>query len=268
MSPDAIKTQRTFEAVSERIRAQVRAGALRVGDRLPNERELARTFAVSRHAVRESLRELESMGMVTLRKGATGGAFIAEGRPDAVSDVMRGMFYVGGISLEQLTEARLWIESVVVRVATGRADAAAFAALEENVRLAEEYTLAGRMPVKTQLNIEFHNLLAATTGNPVLIMTMNAMMNILREFVGQVGSVMGMDVIHSRRRLLRHMHAGDADKAVAEMEKHLKVLHAHYREVAARLQPAAPARAAKRTATPGMTRTAAKPKRSKSNAAK
>ena len=236
MALAAVRTRRTFEAVSEQIRAQVRAGALRVGDRLPNERELAKTFEISRHAVRESLRELESMGMVTLKKGATGGAFISDGRPDAVSDVMRGMFYVGGISLEQLTEARLWIESVVVRVATARADAAAYALLEENVRLAEAETLAGRLNVKTQHNIEFHNLLAATTGNPVLIMTMNAMMGILREFVGQVGSVMGLDVIQSRRRLLRHMHAGDADRAVAEMEKHLKVLHDHYREVAARIK--------------------------------
>ena len=248
MALAAVRTRRTFEAVSEQIRAQVRAGALRVGDRLPNERELAKTFEISRHAVRESLRELEAMGMVTLKKGATGGAFISDGRPDAVSDVMRGMFYVGGISLEQLTEARLWIESVVVRVATARADAPAYAILEENVRLAEAETLAGRLNVKTQHNIEFHNLLAATTGNPVLIMTMNAMMGILREFVGQVGSVMGLDVIQSRRRLLRHMHAGDADRAVAEMEKHLKVLHAHYREVAARIK--------------------APPKRKKSNAAK
>ena len=240
MALAAVRTRRTFEAVSEQIRAQVRAGALRVGDRLPNERELAKTFEISRHAVRESLRELEAMGMVTLKKGATGGAFISDGRPDAVSDVMRGMFYVGGISLEQLTEARLWIESVVVRVATARADAPAYAILEENVRLAEAETLAGRLNVKTQHNIEFHNLLAATTGNPVLIMTMNAMMGILREFVGQVGSVMGLDVIQSRRRLLRHMHAGDADRAVAEMEKHLKVLHAHYREVAARIKAPPP----------------------------
>ncbi len=235
MALAAVKTQRTFEAVSEQIRAQVRVGALRLGDRLPNERELAKTFAISRHAVRESLRELESMGMVTLRKGATGGAFISEGRPEAVSDVMRGMFYVGGISLEQLTEARLWIESVVVRVATERADEAAFDLLEESVRAAEVDTLAGRLPAKTQRNIEFHNLLAATTGNPVLKMTMGAMMNILREFVGQVGSVMGIDVIHSRRRLLKHMRARDADRAVAEMEKHLKILHGHYREVAERI---------------------------------
>jgi GntR family transcriptional regulator, transcriptional repressor for pyruvate dehydrogenase complex len=232
MPLNAVRTQRTFEAISEQIRAQVRSGVLKIGDRLPNERELARTLEVSRHAVRESLRVLESVGLVELRKGATGGAFIAEGRPGAVADVMQGMYYSGGISLEQLTEARLWIESVVVRVACARADAAAYEALEENVRLAEKETRAGNLVAKTQLNIEFHTLLAATTGNPVLTMVMGAVMNILREFIGTIGSVMGMDVIHSRRRLLKHLRAGDADKGVAEMERHLKVLHRHYLEAA------------------------------------
>ena len=232
-----VRTQRTFEAISEQIRGQVRAGALRVGDRLPNERDLARTMAVSRHAVREALRSLESMGLVELRKGATGGAFIAAGdRPQAMANAMRGLYYSGGISLEQLTQARLWIEAVVVREATLRADEHAFREMEANVDLAERETLAGNLAVKTGLNIAFHNLLGAATGNPVMAMLMGALMDILREFVGEVGSVMGIDVIQSRRRLLRHMKARDADKAVAEMERHLKVLHANYLDAAARLK--------------------------------
>src|SRR5262245_5846902 len=105
METSAVRTQRTFEAVSAQIREQVRAGALRVGDRLPNERELAKSMAVSRHAVREALRSLESMGMVELKKGATGGAFIAVGgQPQAMANAMRGLYYSGGISLAQLTE--------------------------------------------------------------------------------------------------------------------------------------------------------------------
>lgn len=237
MQLNVVRTQRTFEVIAEQIRAQIRLGVLKIGDRLPNERELARKLEVSRHAVRESLRALETVGLIELRKGATGGAFIAEGRPGAVADVMQGMFDAGGISLKQLTEARLWIESVAVRVACARANAAAYAALEENIRLAEVETRAGNLVAKTQLNIRFHTLLAATTGNPVLTMVMDAVMNILREFIlrefiGPVGSVMGMDVIRSRRRLLKHMRAGDADKAVIEMERHLKVLHRHYLRVA------------------------------------
>jgi len=96
--------------------------------------------------------------------------------------------------------------------------------------------VAGNLGVKTGINIDFHNLLGAATGNPVMALLMAALMDILREFVGEVGSVMGIDVIHSRRRLLRHMKARDADKAVAEMERHLKVLHGHYLTAAARLK--------------------------------
>ncbi len=226
----AVRTQRTFEAISQQIHNRISAGELRIGDRLPNERELARTLAVSRHAVREALRALESVGLVRLRKGARGGAFISAGRPGAVADVMRGIFMVGGIPLAQLTESRLWIESLVVRVACERADEAALGLLEENLRLAERETRAGRLAEKARLNIEFHDLLAAATGNQVLVLMMGAILNVLRDFVERIGFVMGMDVIRSRRRLLRHMRARDSARAVAEIERHLRTLHRRYLE--------------------------------------
>lgn len=222
------KTQRTFEVITDQIRGQIRSGAWAIGDRLPNERDLARTLEVSRHAVREALRALESLGMVELRKGASGGAFVAEVRPDAMSDVMRGMFYLGGVSLDQLTEVRLWLESLVVRVACERADESDFAALEGNVARAEGATRSGDSPERTRLNIEFHNLLGVATGNPLLAMLMSAVMNVLRELAEYAGPVMGMAVIDSRRRLIEHIRARDADKAVAEMEGLLKALHRHY----------------------------------------
>lgn len=227
-----VKTQRVFEIVADQIHAQMQSGALRVGDRLPNERDLAAHFQISRHAVREALRNLESRGVVRLKKGAKGGAFLTDAQHDAVASVMRGMFQVGGISLTQLTEARLWIEAVVVREASLRADAVALAHMEENVARAAALTQAGRMAEKTQVNIEFHILLAEATGNPVLVMMMKALMDVLRTFVIQIGSVMAMDVIQSRQRLLQHMKMRDADAAVKEMEQHLKRLHRHYIESA------------------------------------
>lgn len=233
-----VRTQRTFEAISAQIRDRIKTGVLRTGDRLPNERDLASTLGVSRHAVREALRALESVGLVELRKGASGGAFISRGRPEAITDAVRDMFHVGGISLEQLTETRLLLESAIVRLACGRADPRAFDALEDNVRRAEAETKAGNLAAKTAINIEFHTVLAAATGNPLLAMLTGALMNVLREFVGHVGSVMGADVIHSRRRLLKHMRARNADAAVAEMTRHLKVLDRHYREAARLLKTA------------------------------
>jgi len=48
------------------------------------------------------------------------------------------------------------------------------------------------------------------------------------------GSVMGVDVIQSRRRFVKHMRSENAERAVAEMERHLKILHQHYLDAAAK----------------------------------
>jgi GntR family transcriptional repressor for pyruvate dehydrogenase complex len=228
MTFGAVKTTRLFEEISRQIGGQIHSGELKAGEKLPNERELATTFAVSRHAVREALRSLESIGQLEFKKGATGGAFVAKGNPQPFTKIMRGMVEIGGITLEQLTEARLAIESSVIAVACARADEADFRALDANIDAAERETLAGNLAVKTKLNVEFHVLLAELTGNPILIMMMKSLMNILLDFISEVGSVMGVDVIKSRRRFLKLLRSRNVAKAVQEMEQHLNVLHEHY----------------------------------------
>ena len=75
------RTQRTFEVIGDQIREQVRSGALRSGDKLPAERALAEQFGTSRNAVREALRALEHAGLITLQKGAHGGALLGRCQP-------------------------------------------------------------------------------------------------------------------------------------------------------------------------------------------
>src|SRR5262249_26942203 len=70
------RTVRAFEAVLAQLRAGIADGRLRPGDRLPPTQTLARDFGVSRNAVLEALRALERSGLVTVRRGARGGAFV------------------------------------------------------------------------------------------------------------------------------------------------------------------------------------------------
>lgn len=230
----SVKSTRLFEEVSRQIGAQIQSGKLCAGEKLPNERELASSFAVSRHVVREALRSLESLGQIELRKGAAGGAFVATGDPQPFTRIMRGMVDVGGVDLAQLTEARLAIESAVIKVACELAEDSQFASLDANIEEAERETLAGNSAIKTQINVQFHILVAELTGNPILIMMMKSLMSILIDFIAEIGSVMGVDVIRSRRRFMKHMRARDAARAVNEMEQHLTVLHQHYLDAAAR----------------------------------
>ena len=75
---DPIPTRRIFEEIADQIRQRIYDGDLKPGDRLPGERDLASQFGVGRMVVREALRTLEEGGLVQIKKGSDGGAFVKE----------------------------------------------------------------------------------------------------------------------------------------------------------------------------------------------
>ena len=165
-----VRTERTFEIIANKVRDQIRDGKLRTGDKLPPERALAQQFGTSRNAVREALRSLEHVGLISLHKGAHGGAFITDGDPSAVAQSMEDLMYLGGIALADVTESRLSIETAIVEIAAANGTTPDFDRLDQNIDQVEELTQARDMEAKTDLNIEFHVLLAEATGNPVLVL--------------------------------------------------------------------------------------------------
>ena len=224
-----IKRRRLSDEVSAQIQVRIAAGELRSGDKLPPERELAESFGVSRGAVREALRGLERTGLVALQAGARGGAFVGRGDPGLIGDSFRSLYQLGSVSLDDLVEARLWLESSVVRVACARATEADLAALEANVDEAERLFLARRYEDKIDVHVEFHNVLARCTRNAVTVMLMGALMQVMRDFAHAVGGERDNQTIEARRRFLARMRARDADGAVATMAEHLESLRKRYR---------------------------------------
>ncbi|MEQ9642099.1 MAG: FCD domain-containing protein [Alphaproteobacteria bacterium] len=226
-----IRKRRLSDEVTLQIRARVAAGELRPGDKLPAERDMADMFGVSRGAVREGLRALEHAGLVELLQGTKGGAFISDGGNSAIGEHFRDKYYLGGISLVELTEARLWLEALVVRVATERASEADFDALEANVDEAERLLKAKRYVDKIDVHIAFHILLAEATGNAVLMTLMSALMEVMHDFAHAAGGERHDLTIRARRKLLQAMRRRDADAAVDAMTKHLIELQHRYRDV-------------------------------------
>jgi DNA-binding FadR family transcriptional regulator len=225
-----IKRRRLSDQVSAQIERRIAAGDLRSGDKLPPERELAETFGVSRGAVREALRNLERTGLVALQAGAHGGAFIGQGDPGLMGDSLRNLYQLGSVSIDDLTEARLWFSSMVVPIACNRATPADHAALTANVDEAERLFAAGRYDDKIDVHIEFHNLLARCTGNAVIVLMMGAVMEVMRDFAHAAGGERNDLTIKARRRLLQAMHRRDADGAAVAMREHLEDLRRRYRE--------------------------------------
>jgi len=225
---EPIAPSRAFEEIAAQIRELVATGRLKPGDRLPAERDLSAKFKVSRNTLREALRALELSGMIELRKGASGGAFVVPGNSGVVVNGLRDLYHLGAIKPDHLTEARVWLSTIVVRVACERATEEDLKALEENVALAAKATKAGDFDQRAELHRQFHNLLAATTRNPIIEITMEAVMEVMREFIKTIGPSDNDYTLPSRRRLLKHLRARDADAAVAEMSKFLDRLQANY----------------------------------------
>lgn len=222
------RAPRAFEAIAALIRAELVAGHLGVGSRLPSERALAQQFGVSRNTLREALRSLEHAGLVVLHKGAQGGAFIAERSGQAIATGLQDLFSVGAIQPAQLTEARIWLEAVVVREACRRATADDIAELRRNIDETAAALAAGDFARRAQKNIEFHRILARMTGNPIMVVVVNGVLDVLREFIRTIGDHPNHHVLPSRRRFVAHLERGDAEAAVAEMEASLKRLQRNY----------------------------------------
>src|SRR5258705_9158609 len=72
----AVSLNRVSQAIIDQIKALLRQGRLKPGDRLPSQRELCERFGVSRVTVREALRVLEAGRLIDIRVGARGGAFV------------------------------------------------------------------------------------------------------------------------------------------------------------------------------------------------
>ena len=238
----SVRGTRAFEEIAAQIRAELVEGRLTVGSRLPAERALAEQFGVSRNTLREALRSLEHAGLLRLQKGASGGAFIRQGSGDTIINGMMDLYHVGSITPDQLTEARIWIESIIVREACKRGSDEDLDALQQNI---DEATLAasqGDFSRRAEVHLDFHRLLARMTGNAIMVIMMDGLLNVLAQFINSIGEYENAFVLPSRKRFMKHMHARDAEAAVAEMEANLKRLQKGYLSLADAQKSEAPKR--------------------------
>lgn len=227
-----VRPQRAFEAVTSKLREMISEGQLKPGDKLPPERALCERLGIGRASLREALRSLEAAGVLELRKGRSGGAFVTSGDPGAVSSGMRDLLYLQNMSFADLTEARILVMRDVVHLAIDRLTEADIAALETNIAEAEALFAAGRLMAKTEKNIEFHVVLARATKNPIFVLLVQTLTDLFVQFVRRLGSETTQETFHSRRRFMAALKAKDRASALREMDANLDKVHELYSRLA------------------------------------
>ena len=123
--------------VEDGILQRILTGEYATGERLPNEREMADSFNVSRASIREGLKRLQLRGVVRTVHGSRGGSFVQRLDPSLIRDAMRLMLEMNGITIESLMEARMFLAPKVAALAAQRAtdaDIVELSVLEQRLR--------------------------------------------------------------------------------------------------------------------------------------
>src|ERR1700728_1869312 len=139
-----VKRRRLHEPVADQIRQAIFRGLIVTGHKLPPERQLADHFQTSRVALREALRALEKEGLITIKRGAGGGAFVAHSDRalNALADSLNTVVRLGTAKSSDLTEMRSLLEPEMAKLATVRATPEDIAAIEAVV-IAQELEFKG-----------------------------------------------------------------------------------------------------------------------------
>lgn len=227
---DPIPTRRIFEEIVGQIRQRIYDGELKPGDRLPGERDLAIQFGVGRTVVREALRTLEEGGLVEIKKGSDGGAFVKKADSSVATRSLTTLIHLGHITVDDLTEARIWLEQVVIEHAALHRTEEDLRRLEENIQQSEEIVRQGVVPRK--VNLDFHVMLAEAAKNPIFVMLIESLMGVLRGFLEERELAPSLEylatVSASHRRIYEAVRDGDPERARQALLGHLLDINAHF----------------------------------------
>ncbi len=163
------------------VRDKVLCGELKPGDKLPSEQELSELFSVSRQTIRESLRVLEMQGIITIRNGIGGGAFVAKVSVDVAWQSMTNYLHQQSMTLSHLFETRKLLEPYFIRNAVSRMTDEDHEALADVLKMQKESLKRQDIASLRKAEMQFHRLLAVPSRNPLLTLIFDFVESLLTD---------------------------------------------------------------------------------------
>ena len=172
-----LEKKRYSEQIADLIQDKILRDPLEAGTNLPSEKDLSLEFQVSRSVIREALRMLEVSGLVTIKKGPSGGIFVSNGYHKPITNSLNNLITSGDVTIEHLFNVRMLIEPHI-------AMEAALNAKDEHIKkLTELMADSSRHqddPIRLKRNnLKFHLLVAKASGNPVLALLLESVIELL-----------------------------------------------------------------------------------------
>lgn len=219
---EPVENRRAFEEILLQLERAISRGHLSAGDRLPPERELAERFQVSRTSVREALRVLETLGVVSVRRGAENGAVLMREPGNAFATTLQLLLALEHVSLVNVIEFRAMVESWAVRLLAQSRDEAAIA------RLGELLPETVDQLEFHKIDAAFHRVIVEAAGNDLIDLMVQATHGVMSKLMNDVVLVSwdwksaGARLLREHREIYEAIVAGDADQAAARVTEHAR----------------------------------------------
>jgi GntR family transcriptional regulator, transcriptional repressor for pyruvate dehydrogenase complex len=224
--------RRIHEVVLERIEEQIATGRLRVGDRLPAERDLAAELGVSRPAVREAIRVLEAMGTVVQGTGSgpDSGTLLSAVPGDALTHLISLHVMLASIGTADVVRARIALERESSRLAARHAAADDHATMERQLAAMDD---PGITPEQfNDLDTAFHLAIARASGTVLVAELTTALRTAMRPtLLAALRAAPDFAAISARLAVEHHgihqaIRDGDGDLAAHRVEAHIEGFYA------------------------------------------
>jgi len=210
--------ERLSEKVVNDIKHKILNNTYRKGERLLSELELAKKYEVSRSVIRESLRLLEGLGLVTIKKGPRGGIFVSEGYHKPISDSLKGLVDANKVTEENVFDIRLLLETYAVEQAAKNADENDLQCLRSCLQIPPEKMNNAQWLQKNRSN--FHIALSKAAKNPVVEVLMRGLIELLRNYFLDFSDLkFEKNAIKTYQKIIGHIEKNEPDAARNLMEK-------------------------------------------------
>lgn len=217
-----VKTASLRSQVYTQLKTQLTEGVWKVGEKLPSENELCRTFGVSRVTVRAAIQQLEILGLVETHHG--GGTFVRDFSTINAMDALHPIIQVHEKQdIITVLEYRKIIEKGTIGLAVTKITPQDFDYLEETYRLMVKYDLSGEHEKQAAADHQFHYRLAQIAQNPIILKVHELIKVIMSAAMVDIVGLLGTEIgLRYHRKLLDALQTRDKERCESLMEAHIE----------------------------------------------
>lgn len=222
--------KKSYMKVISYIKKQIRSGELRIGGKLPAERELSEILGISRNSVREAIRTLDNMGVISSHQGA--GNFLTGNFENNLVESLSMMFLLNQIDYKQVSELRRALEMEALMLAIDNITDEEIQSLVKIMSLLETGTEANNVV----LDKKMHYNIALASKNTLIINILQALSEVLDKFIVDLRrEILSQD---DSRKVLMEAHNGmleslitrDKNLAYESINKHFSIIDEKIKE--------------------------------------